>query len=71
MDKRFEDLVYFGRIISSALLICGFVVLGLIIGQKLVERGYPNWVILLCALLGALFGLWQAWLWIKKLIKRS
>ena len=71
MDKRFEDLVYFGRIISSALLICGFVVLGMIIGKKLVEKGYPNWVILLCASLGALFGLWQAWLWITKIIKRN
>lgn len=71
MDKRVEDFLYFGRIIASALLICGYVVLGLLLGEKLVEKGFPHWIILVCATLGAFLGIWQAWLWIKKLIKKG
>lgn len=70
MKKGVQDLVSFGRIVSAALLICGYVVFGVLIGRKLVEKGYPHWMLLLCASAGAVFGLWQGWLMIKGIIKK-
>jgi len=69
MRKEFGDIFYFGRIISIALLICGYIVLGIILGRKLVEKGFPEWVLLVCVVFAAFFGLSQGWVLIKKSLK--
>lgn len=70
MNRSFNDLMTFGKVISSALLICGYIVLGFVIGKKMVERGFPDWIIMILAFSGALLGLWQSWNWLKPLWKR-
>jgi len=60
----------FGKVVSSALLICGYIVLGFIIGKKLVAYGFADYFIFIIAFLGALIGLWQSWNWLKPLWKK-
>lgn len=71
MKQSLQDLVAFGRIVSGALLICGYVVLGVYLGRQLVGRGWPDWsaVVLFCA--AAIFGLWQGWIFVRPLWKKE
>lgn len=67
MNRGWSDLFAFGRVVSAALLICGYIVLGFLVGQKLTQKGYPSWITLLLGLAGALFGIWQAWIWVRSI----
>jgi len=67
MKRIYDDFLVFGKVISSALLICGYIVLGLLIAKKLIINGYPDWIIFVLPLAGALIGIWQTWLWLKSL----
>lgn len=69
MGKIGEDFATFARVISSALLLCGFIVLGVVGGRALVQRGYPEWMLHAATILGTLFGAWQAWVYLKMGIK--
>jgi hypothetical protein len=60
-----EDFAAFGRVLSSALLLCGFIILGVVGGRALVERGYPEWTLHAATVLGTFFGAWQAWAFLK------
>jgi len=70
MNRSLSDLMTFGKVVSSALLICGYIVLGVILGKKLVSYGFADYFILILAFLGALIGLWQSWNWLKPLWKK-
>jgi len=64
--KMYEDFLAFGKVISAALLLCGFVVLGLVVGKKLEAAGKPDWVVPVLVLLGGAIGAWQAWLFLRQ-----
>jgi hypothetical protein len=70
MGKTGEDLAAFSRVLSSALLLCGFIVFGVVGGRALVSRGYPDWSLPVAIVLGAVFGAWQAWSFLKTGIKK-
>jgi len=70
MSRTTEELAAFSRDLSSALLLCGFIVLGIVGGRALVSRGYPGWTMPVCIGLGTFFGAWQAWSFLKTGIKR-
>jgi hypothetical protein len=65
MARMNEDLAAFSRVLSSALLLCGFIVFGVIGGRALVSRGYPDWSLPVAIVLGTAFGAWQAWSFMK------
>ncbi|HCA40346.1 MAG TPA: hypothetical protein DEP01_01765 [Aminobacterium sp.] len=69
--KGLEDLLLFGKVISTALLIAGYIFLGYWIGRWLFSRGYPDTVIIGCTLLGAIIGLWQGWLYLKQIWRKN
>ena len=48
-----KDVIVFSRIIGTALLICGYLVAGLLLARWCSGRGYPAWTTPLC-LVGAL-----------------
>lgn len=70
MRKGLEDLSAFGRIISIALLICGYIILGVILGKKLIDKGFPDWILLVCVVFAALLGLSQGWVMLKRFLRR-
>ncbi len=65
MGRTGEDLAAFSRVLSSALLLCGFIVFGVAGGRALVSRGYPGWTLPAAIAAGTLFGAWQAWSFLK------
>ncbi len=66
-----EGLVVFGRVISAALLLGGFIVLGALMGNRLMADGWPAWAGAGCAAGGAAFGAWQAWLFLRPIWSKS
>jgi len=42
MSRLTGDLAAFSRVLSSALLLCGFIILGVVGGRALVTRGTPG-----------------------------
>jgi len=69
MKIDFKDIAIFAKIVSSGLLIAGFILLGYYVGLRLQERYCLSGVIsLLGALIGAAFGLQQCWAMIKSVI---
>lgn len=70
MSKIGKDFAAFSRVLSSALLLCGFIVLGVVGGRSLVQRGYPEWTLHAATVLGTFFGAWQAWMFLKAGIKK-
>lgn len=71
MGRMGEDFAAFSRVLSSALLLCGFIVFGVVGGRALVSRGYPEWTLPASIVLGTLFGAWQAWLFLRTGFKRG
>ncbi|MGC9373251.1 MAG: hypothetical protein ACP5DY_08040, partial [Thermovirgaceae bacterium] len=67
----YEDFLAFGKVIAAALLLCGFVVLGLLAGKKLEASGRPGWVVPLMVVLGGAFGAWQAWVFLRQSWKKG
>ncbi|HOK19129.1 MAG TPA: hypothetical protein PK188_01440 [Thermosynergistes sp.] len=65
-----EDIALFGRVIATALLVGGYIFLGLFIGKHIHDRGGPPWLPQVGASIGAIFGLWQSWVFLKTLIKK-
>lgn len=70
MSRTTEDLAAFSRVLSSALLLCGFIVFGIVGGRALVSRGYPGWTMPACIVAGTFFGAWQAWGFLKTGIRK-
>ena len=71
MSKIGQDLAAFGRVLSSALLLCGFIILGVVGGRALVQRGYPEWTLHVATIFGTFFGAWQAWNFLKAGIRSN
>jgi hypothetical protein len=69
MPFRVEDFVAFSKILSAALVVCGFIILGLLLGRQLAAKGAPGWVVPALAALGALVGMSQGWAMIRPLWK--
>ncbi|HPI97680.1 MAG TPA: hypothetical protein PLV56_02960 [Synergistales bacterium] len=70
MNKGWSDLLAYGKVVSTALLICGYIVLGFMVGQKLVNKGYPSWITIVLSVCGAFFGIWQGWIWLRSFWQR-
>jgi hypothetical protein len=68
--KIYGDFLAFGKVVSAALLLCGFVVLGLVTGKKLEAAGKPGWVVPVLILLGGALGAWQAWAFLRQSWKK-
>jgi len=66
MGYKLEDFLVFGKVISAALVLCGFLVLGLLVGRRLEGAGWPGWIVPACAACGAILGAWQAWIFMKQ-----
>lgn len=69
MPIQREDLAAFSKIISAALLVCGFIIMGLLVGRQVAGKGGPGWAVPAGATLGALVGLSQGWAMISPLWK--
>ncbi|KRT35277.1 MAG: sodium-dependent proline transporter [Acetomicrobium sp.] len=65
---NFEDIAIFAKVVSAALLIVGFVLLGYYLGLYFEDRyGLGRSIPLWGALLGAVLGLLQCWNMIKSI----
>ena len=71
MSRLTGDLAAFSRVLSSALLLCGFIILGVVGGRALVTRGYPGWTQPAAIVGGTALGAWQAWGFLKAGMKRG
>lgn len=71
MKKGLEDLMVFGRVISAAILVCGYLLLGVYLGRQLVQRGFPEWVAVVLFFVAAFFGLWQGWVFVRTIWRRG
>lgn len=69
MPFKMEDLAAFSKILSAALVICGFIILGLLLGRQFAGKGAPAWVVPATTALGALVGMSQGWAMIRPLWK--
>ena len=69
MPLRMEDFSAFSKVLSAALRVVGFIVLGLLVGRQAVARGGPLWAVPACTALGALVGMTQGWVMIRPLWK--
>jgi surface polysaccharide O-acyltransferase-like enzyme len=68
--KSYSDLVLFGKVVSTALLVVGYILLGYYIGRKFIENGYPSWTQISLMLLGAVVGAHQMFLVMREMIRK-
>ncbi|MBR1671817.1 MAG: hypothetical protein IJ702_02715 [Fretibacterium sp.] len=66
MRSGLKDFAAFGRVLSTALAVAGYVFLGVWLSNWLQTNGYPIWLSLAALLLTAAFGLWQGWLFLTR-----
>ena len=64
--KNFRDIFLFGKILSVGLVIAGYAFLSVWCMNWLVENGVPILISILAIPLITGFGVWQAWLFLKK-----
>ena len=64
--KNFRDIFLFGKILSVGLVIAGYAFLCVWCMNWLVENGVPVLISILAIPLITGFGVWQAWLFLKK-----
>ena len=69
MKMRADDIIVFGKIISVAFLIGGFIFLGYLVGGYCIDKGCPEWSRSLGMAAGAVIGLQQAWMVIRSIIE--
>lgn len=70
MYFRSDDLIVFGKIVSTAFLIGGYIGLGYLLGDFLSKRGYSDGFVPGCMFLGAVIGLHQAWLLVRSILQQ-
>ncbi len=70
MYFRSDDLIVFGKIVSTALLIGGYIGLGYLFGDFLSKKGYSDGFIPGCMFFGAIIGLHQAWLMVRSILQQ-
>jgi len=64
--KNFREVFLFGKILSAGLVIAGYAFLSVWCMNRLNENGFPVLISILAVPLITGFGVWQAWLFIKK-----
>ena len=64
--KNLKDLFLFGRILSPALVISGYVFLSVWVCDYLLKNNWPKFIAFLSIPLITVFGLWQGWLFFSK-----
>lgn len=64
-----NDIIVFSRITGAALLVCGYLLVGLYIGRWLMANGYPSWCVPLALLFGLAAALMSGYLEIKSILK--
>lgn len=64
--KNLRDLFLFGKVLSAGLVIAGYAFLSVWCAGKLSENGFNALVSLSVIPLITGFGVWQAWLFLKK-----
>ena len=69
--KGMSDLLLYGKIMSTAFLIGGYMFFGLLAGKKLSSMGYPEWLEMALPLLMAAVGLWQGWLYLRNILRKK
>lgn len=68
--KSSSDLVLFGKVVSTTLLVVGYILIGYYLGRKLIENGYPSWTQISLMFLGAAVGAHQMFLVIREMIRK-
>ncbi|NCC62097.1 MAG: hypothetical protein EOM12_14415 [Verrucomicrobiae bacterium] len=68
--KNYADLILFGKVVSTALLVVGYILLGYYLGRRLVDNGYPSWTHPALMLVGAIVGTHQMYFVIRELIHK-
>ena len=56
MPLQREDFSAFSKIIAAALLVCGFIFMGLLVGRQVAGKGGPEWAVAAGATVGAVVG---------------
>ena len=64
--KNFREVFLFGKILSAGLVIAGYAFLSVWCMNQLNENGFPVLISILAVPLITGFGVWQAWMFIKK-----
>ncbi len=65
-SQTLKDMILFGRVLSTGLLIGGYVFLGACVSGWLKNNGYPRPLVVLAPIAITLFGLWQGWLFLRQ-----
>lgn len=69
--RGIDDLILYGKVISTAFLIGGYTFFGLLAGKKLSSLGYPEWLEGALPLIMAAVGLWQGWLFLRNVLRKK
>ncbi len=69
-DGPLKDIALFGKIISIALLFCGYILMGLYIGREIALKGGPHWSTSTGAVLGTLIGGFHGTWAIREILKK-
>ena len=68
--NNYSELMLFGKVVSSALLVVGYILLGYYLGRKLIENGYPPWTQPALVVLGAAIGAHQMVIVVREMISK-
>lgn len=64
--KGIHDAIIFAKVLSAGLVVAGYAFLGVWLSNWLTQNGWPLLISLLAIPIVTGFGMWQAWLFIKK-----
>lgn len=64
----FSELIIFSRTIGAALLVCGWLVAGLIFGRWFISKGFPGWSFPLALIGGVLCALLAGWREVRSIL---
>ncbi|MBQ7733054.1 MAG: hypothetical protein IJT58_03435 [Synergistaceae bacterium] len=64
--KNLREALLFGKVLSAGLVIAGYAFLGVWLSNWLNSNGWPVLISLLAIPVITCFGMWQAWLFVKK-----
>lgn len=69
--KGIDDLIVYGKILSTGILIGGYAFLGVLGARYLVKAGYPEWLNVALPLLTTVFGIYQGWMFIRETLRKK